>query len=79
MFLLETLIVWTEPSNQVDMALSFQEAEGCALIWYVYSTDHARVLTRFAGLIANLYAGNSSMVCSNSIPPPMPKVFDTPS
>ncbi|KAJ9137228.1 Component of IIS longevity pathway SMK-1-domain-containing protein [Pleurostoma richardsiae] len=29
----ETLIVWTEPSNGVDMALSFQEAEGCALIW----------------------------------------------
>ncbi|KAH7035264.1 component of IIS longevity pathway SMK-1-domain-containing protein [Microdochium trichocladiopsis] len=29
----ETLIVWTEPSNGVDMALSFQESEGCALIW----------------------------------------------
>ncbi|KKK25454.1 hypothetical protein ARAM_006344 [Aspergillus rambellii] len=28
----ETLIVWTEP-NQTDMALSFQEAEGCAVIW----------------------------------------------
>ena len=31
----ETLIVWTEPSNGIDMALSFQEAEGCAMIWYV--------------------------------------------
>ncbi|KAI0482719.1 DUF625-domain-containing protein [Xylariaceae sp. FL0804] len=29
----ETLIVWTEPSNGMDMALSFQESEGCALIW----------------------------------------------
>ncbi|KAI0909708.1 component of IIS longevity pathway SMK-1-domain-containing protein [Ustulina deusta] len=29
----ETLIVWTEPTNGVDMALSFQEAEGCAMIW----------------------------------------------
>ncbi|KAI1266014.1 DUF625-domain-containing protein [Xylariaceae sp. FL1019] len=29
----ETLIVWTEPNNGVDMALSFQEAEGCAMIW----------------------------------------------
>ncbi|KAJ8106222.1 hypothetical protein ONZ43_g7137 [Nemania bipapillata] len=29
----ETLIVWTEPSSGVDMALSFQEAEGCAIIW----------------------------------------------
>ena len=30
----ETLIVWTE-SNGLDMALSFQEAEGCATIWSV--------------------------------------------
>jgi hypothetical protein len=29
----DTLIVWTD--NGVDMALSFQEAEGCALIWFV--------------------------------------------
>ncbi|KAJ3555019.1 hypothetical protein NPX13_g10453 [Xylaria arbuscula] len=28
----ETLIVWTEPTNGVDMALSFQEADGCAMI-----------------------------------------------
>lgn len=28
----ETLIVWTE-HNGTDMALSFQEAEGCAAIW----------------------------------------------
>lgn len=30
----ETLIVWTE-STGTDMALSFQESEGCASIWYV--------------------------------------------
>ncbi|KAI0843147.1 DUF625-domain-containing protein [Hypoxylon sp. FL0890] len=29
----DTLIVWTDPGNGVDMALSFQEAEGCAMIW----------------------------------------------
>ncbi|KAG6019788.1 hypothetical protein E4U41_003077, partial [Claviceps citrina] len=29
----ETLIVWQEPGTGLDMALSFQEAEGCALIW----------------------------------------------
>ncbi|KAG4027093.1 hypothetical protein MFRU_033g00630 [Monilinia fructicola] len=29
----ETLIVWTEPDNGVDMALSFQEAEGCTAVW----------------------------------------------
>ena len=31
---IDTLIVWTEV-NGTDMALSFQEAEGCAAIWYV--------------------------------------------
>lgn len=30
----DTLIVWTD-NNGVDMALSFQEAEGCGLVWYV--------------------------------------------
>lgn len=30
----DTLIVWTEATG-TDMALSFQEAEGCALIWLV--------------------------------------------
>lgn len=38
--LLDTLIVWTEPAPPekdmaagTDMALSFQEPEGCATIW----------------------------------------------
>ncbi|XXG94446.1 hypothetical protein Hte_000703 [Hypoxylon texense] len=36
----ETLIVWTEPSNGVDMALSFQEPEGCATIWkFIHSVQ----------------------------------------
>lgn len=34
----DTLIVWTEPSTGVDMALSFQEAEGCAAIWKFVSS-----------------------------------------
>ncbi|KAJ5495127.1 hypothetical protein N7539_000243 [Penicillium diatomitis] len=35
----ETLIVWTE-SDGTDMALSFQEAEGCAVIWdFVHSVQ----------------------------------------
>ncbi|KEZ41110.1 hypothetical protein SAPIO_CDS7174 [Scedosporium apiospermum] len=29
----DTLIVWTEPNSGLDMALSFQEPEGCAMIW----------------------------------------------
>jgi hypothetical protein len=34
----ETLIVWTE-ANGTDMALSFQEADGCAAIWFVTESD----------------------------------------
>ncbi|KAM0716561.1 hypothetical protein Q7P37_008006 [Cladosporium fusiforme] len=41
----ETLIVWTE-TNGVDMALSFQEAEGCSSIWEFVS----EVQTRLAAL-----------------------------
>ncbi|KAL8285514.1 hypothetical protein RB597_002535 [Gaeumannomyces tritici] len=36
----DTLIVWTEPTNGIDMALSFQEAEGCLLIWkFIHSVQ----------------------------------------
>ena len=38
----ETLIVWTE-SNGVDMALSFQEAEGCGAIWDFVSDVQGRL------------------------------------
>lgn len=44
----DTLIVWTE-ANGTDMALSFQEAEGCAVIWLV-----ARVVARS---LANVLQG----------------------
>lgn len=33
---LATLIVWNEPDPSVDLALSFQESEGCQDVWYVY-------------------------------------------
>jgi protein phosphatase-4 regulatory subunit 3 len=39
----ETLIVWTE-HNGVDMALSFQEAEGCAGIWDFVSDIQSRLV-----------------------------------
>lgn len=39
----ETLIVWTE-SNGVDMALSFQEADGCAMIWDFVSDIQSRLV-----------------------------------
>ncbi|KAJ5576004.1 hypothetical protein N7535_002930 [Penicillium sp. DV-2018c] len=40
----ETLIVWTEP-NGTDMALSFQEAEGCAVIWDFVNTVQQHLLS----------------------------------
>ena len=42
----ETLIVWTESteSNGTDMALSFQEAEGCAAIWLAWLADDPIIL-----------------------------------
>lgn len=30
----DTLIVWTDPETDTDLALSFQEAAGCKEIWY---------------------------------------------
>ncbi|KAK2734640.1 Platinum sensitivity protein [Onygenales sp. PD_40] len=39
----ETLIVWTE-QNGIDMALSFQEAEGCAAIWDFISSIQSNVV-----------------------------------
>ncbi|KAF3940557.1 hypothetical protein ABW19_dt0208274 [Dactylella cylindrospora] len=40
----ETLIVWTEP-NGTDMALSFQEPEGCAAIWDFVSHVQNRIMS----------------------------------
>ncbi|KID79238.1 Serine/threonine-protein phosphatase 4 regulatory subunit 3B [Metarhizium brunneum] len=45
----ETLIVWQEPGSGVDMALSFQEAEGCALIWRFVSNVQQTFQNTIAG------------------------------
>ncbi|RAH61510.1 DUF625-domain-containing protein [Aspergillus piperis CBS 112811] len=44
----ETLIVWTEP-NGTDMALSFQEAEGCAVIWNFVTSVQQHLLNLAPG------------------------------
>jgi len=37
----DTLIVWTDPVTGNDMALSFQDAEGCTAIWsFVRRVQH---------------------------------------
>jgi hypothetical protein len=56
----DTLIVWTE-SNGTDMALSFQEADGCAVIWFV----NIKTLYLCISCFAHIMLGNSS-VRSNS-------------
>lgn len=45
----DTLIVWTEP-NGIDMALSFQEAEGCTAIWDFVSEVQQRLAALAPGM-----------------------------
>ena len=52
---LDTLIVWTEPTNGVDMALSFQESEGCAAIWSVLDLRcWKRIRANTSGIVGSL-------------------------
>ncbi|KAM0563327.1 hypothetical protein ACHAPJ_001045 [Fusarium lateritium] len=55
-----TLIVWQEPSNGVDMALSFQEAEGCAMIWRFVSSVQQTFHNNLPG--AGMQASSSAEV-----------------
>ncbi|RIB17482.1 component of IIS longevity pathway SMK-1-domain-containing protein [Gigaspora rosea] len=52
----DTLVVWTEP-NGLDLALSFQEAEGCTEIWEFISDIKVRM-------------GNSNSSDTRTSPPP---------
>ncbi|PGH01987.1 hypothetical protein GX51_04919 [Blastomyces parvus] len=66
----ETLIVWTEPGG-TDMALSFQEAEGCAVIWEFVSNVQRQMLA-FAGPDDSLSDDALDASFSNpvTLPPP---------
>ncbi|OJD18761.1 hypothetical protein AJ78_01232 [Emergomyces pasteurianus Ep9510] len=66
----ETLIVWTEPSG-TDMALSFQEAEGCAVIWEFVSNVQRQMIS-FTGPDDSLSDDALDASFSNPIvlPPP---------
>ena len=50
----ETLIVWTEP-NGTDMALSFQEPEGCAAIWFVLQTPTSNIIRRASNWLTCIF------------------------
>ena len=65
---LDTLIVWTEV-NGTDMALSFQEAEGCTTIWSVNIPSmwpNIRVYESLAGTDVLPRIGNSSVIYNSS-------------
>ncbi|KAI6382098.1 hypothetical protein MCOR25_000974 [Pyricularia grisea] len=64
----DTLLVWTEPTNGVDMALSFQEAEGCRLIWKFVSG----VQSSFRGQMAHddSLSDDLALDAGPSLPPP---------
>lgn len=62
-----TLIVWTE-SNGTDMALSFQEADGCAVIWLVIArrTSKGHILVTDASCLRQLLIGfNTQGFCQS--------------
>ncbi|RKU45875.1 Platinum sensitivity protein [Coniochaeta pulveracea] len=65
----DTLIVWTEPGNGVDMALSFQEAEGCALIWK-FINNVQQSMTSMGGPDDSLSDDLAMDIPSIQLPPP---------
>lgn len=64
----DTLIVWTE-QNGTDMALSFQEAEGCGAIWEFVSEVQTR-LAQLAGPDDGLSDDVMENLHSIMLPPP---------
>ncbi|KAH6659776.1 component of IIS longevity pathway SMK-1-domain-containing protein [Truncatella angustata] len=66
----KTLIVWTEPSNGVDMALSFQEAEGCTMIWRFI--NQIQTPGRYSNGADDSFSDDLAMDAPNpiSLPPP---------
>ncbi|EDN06368.1 conserved hypothetical protein [Histoplasma mississippiense (nom. inval.)] len=68
----QTLIVWTEPGG-TDMALSFQEAEGCAVIWEFVSNVQRQMLA-FTGPDDSLSDDALDSSFSNPIILPAPEL-----
>lgn len=68
----ETLIVWTDPDG-VDMALSFQEAEGCGVIWDLIKNVQQRLLDGHGELYLHQdeYISSRSSLLSDNAPSPL--------
>jgi len=56
--ILDTLIVWTEIRNNIDMALSFQEGDGCAAIWLVYKQPASANTHSCTGNLSTTFSSN---------------------
>lgn len=65
----DTLIVWTEP-NGVDMALSFQEAEGCAEVWEFLGQVQTHLISIAGG--EDILSDDNDMAFSSSLNLPIP-------
>ncbi|KAG5981497.1 hypothetical protein E4U55_002874 [Claviceps digitariae] len=72
----ETLIVWQEPETGMDMALSFQEAEGCALIWRFVSSVQQTLSNNIGG--DDGLSDDLAMDISSSINLPAPELGNLP-
>lgn len=70
---IETLIVWTE-GPQVDLALSFQEADGCEYIWYVLLRDRLECIVSTLFSLGNGYK-KSMKTASNFHLPSVSVIF----
>jgi protein phosphatase-4 regulatory subunit 3 len=65
------LIVWTDVGSGVDMALSFQEAEGCHLIWSVYEPATPSFTTNHADLDRRRkFISSIQTIFQGPVPPP---------
>ncbi|WRT63528.1 uncharacterized protein IL334_000433 [Kwoniella shivajii] len=62
----DTLIVWTEPATGLDMALSFQDPEGCEDIWQFICEVQRHLLNVAADAEAHQQVPSSSSPVANS-------------
>jgi protein phosphatase-4 regulatory subunit 3 len=54
----DTLIVWTEPQTNLDIALSFQDPDGCEDIWS-FVCDVQRHLNNLPSKLPHTHTGSS--------------------
>ncbi|KAJ2895818.1 hypothetical protein MKZ38_006140 [Zalerion maritima] len=70
----ETLIVWTEPVSGLDMALSFQEADGCAMIWKFVNAVQQTMPGGIAGAQDDSLSDDLAMDLPNPVSLPTPEI-----